>query len=60
MLNYDEIVTRSEAHRDLLLTKAAQQRLGQALATSHAYQAKAGARRIARTADKCARFCGSC
>jgi len=34
MLNYDEIVTCREAHRDLLLTNAAQQRLGQALATS--------------------------
>ncbi len=29
MLNYDEIVTRSAAHRDWLLTSAAQQRLAQ-------------------------------
>lgn len=41
MLNYDEIVTRSEAHRDLLLTKAAQQRLGQALATSQPHPVSA-------------------
>lgn len=34
MLNYDEIVTRSEAHRDWLLTNAAQQRLAQSLAAS--------------------------
>ncbi len=34
MLNYDEIVTRSEAHRDLLLTNAEQQRLTQSLVAS--------------------------
>jgi hypothetical protein len=34
MLNYDEVVTRSAAHRDLLLTNAAQQRLAQSLAPS--------------------------
>ena len=32
MLNYDEIVTHSAAHRDSLLTNAAQQRLAQSLA----------------------------
>ena len=34
MLNYDEIVTRSEVHRALLLTNAEQQRLAQSLSMS--------------------------
>lgn len=34
MLNYDEIVTHTTAHRDLLLTNAEQQRLAQTLAPS--------------------------
>ena len=37
MLNYEEIVTRSAAHRDLLLTNAAQERLAQSLTTSQPY-----------------------
>jgi hypothetical protein len=41
MLNYDEIVTRTEAHRDLLLTNAEQQRLVQSLTTSQPHPVSA-------------------
>jgi len=34
MLNYEEIITRSEAHRAFLLTNAEQQRLAQSLTMS--------------------------
>lgn len=34
MLNYDEIVTQSDYHRDLLLANAAQQRLAPPAATA--------------------------
>lgn len=41
MLNYDEIVTRGAAHRDLLLTNAEQQRLGQALTATRPHPVSA-------------------
>ncbi len=41
MLNYEEIVTRSAAHRDLLLTNAAQQRLTQSLTPSQPHPVSA-------------------
>lgn len=41
MLNYDEIVTCAAAHRDLLLTNAAQARLPQSLTTSQPHPVSA-------------------
>ncbi|MCE7986641.1 MAG: hypothetical protein DYG89_36165 [Caldilinea sp. CFX5] len=41
MLNYDEIVTRTEAQRALLLTNAEQQRLTQSLVASQPHPVSA-------------------
>ncbi|MFZ4656067.1 MAG: hypothetical protein ACOYNY_03600 [Caldilineaceae bacterium] len=41
MLNYDEIVTRTEDHRDFLLTNAEQQRLAQSLTMSQPHPVSA-------------------